>query len=69
MKQVIDLLGKKVSFATFLGTEEFVNIGTVTDILLSLNGEHQISIDHGDFYKLSEVKKFLVLEFQKQDTI
>lgn len=62
MKQVIDLLGKKVCFSTFIGTDEFINIGTVTDVVLSLTGNNQISIDDGDFFVLSELEKFLVLD-------
>lgn len=62
MKQVIDLLGKKVSFGSFCGDQEYINIGTVTDIVLSLKGEHQISVDDGDFYSLSEINKLLVLD-------
>jgi hypothetical protein len=67
MKQVIDLLGKKVSFSTFVDTEEFINIGTVTEIILSLKGEHYISIDEGEFCKLSDLNKFLV--FHHKDSI
>ena len=65
MKQVIDLLGKNVNFisnAKF--KQDFIseNIkGMVTDVVLSLDGNHQISVEHGDFYLLSELTEFKIL--------
>lgn len=64
MKQVIDLLGKKVSFIEIVAGQTVQILGTVTDVILNINGNHQISVNDGDYYVLSEL-----LEFQKQDTI
>lgn len=62
---VLDLLGKQVSFTKKYeyGLEVlFLNYsGIVTEIVISLTGEYQISIDSGDFFILSQLLKFKVL--------
>ena len=64
---VLELLGKDVSFirerkieltdSSFITfTENFT--GTVTNVVLSLASEPEISINDGDFYSLSELLDF-----------
>ena len=68
MQQVIDLLGKNVNFIRNIKfKQDFIseNInGMVTDVVLSLDGNHQICVEHGDFFVLSDL-----LEFQVVDSI
>jgi hypothetical protein len=59
MKQVIELLGKTVKFVHTENGHSFKEQGQVTEIVLSLSGDHQVSIDNGDFYIL---KNLLELE-------
>ena len=67
---VLEMLGKDVSFIrerkvelsdfsfiTF--TENFT--GTVTNVVLSLTSEPQISINDSDFYSLSELLDFKII--------
>ena len=67
---VLELLGKDVSFiregkikltgSSFITfTENFT--GTVTNVVLSLTNEPEISINDGDFYSLSELLDFKIL--------
>jgi hypothetical protein len=44
------------------GEKEYSNKGTVTDIILSIDNQHQISIDNDEFYILSDLKDFLTLD-------
>ena len=64
---VLEMLGKHVSFiherkiqltdSSFITfTENFT--GTVTNVVLSLTNEPEISINDGDFYSLSELLDF-----------
>ena len=64
---VLEMLGKDVSFiyerkieltdSSFITfTENFT--GTVTNVVLSLTNEPEISINDGDFYSLSELLDF-----------
>ena len=64
---VLEMLGKDVSFiyerkiqltdSSFtIVTENFA--GTVTNVVLSLTSEPEISINDGDFYSLSELLDF-----------
>ena len=64
---VLEMLGKDVSFiyerkieltdSSFITfTENFT--GTVTNVVLSLASEPEISINDGDFYSLSELLDF-----------
>ena len=36
--------------------------GQVTDIVLSLDGNHQVSVEGGDFFLFSELLEFQVLD-------
>ena len=64
-KDIVSLMGQKVSFISSSGvqdefyTEEIK--GTVTDISLSLSGQHSISVDDSDFFLLSELLEFQLL--------
>ena len=64
-KDIVSLMGQKVSFISTLKvqdefyTEEIK--GTVTDISLSLSGQHSISVDGSDFFLLSELLEFQLL--------
>lgn len=66
MQQVIDLLGKNVNFIRNIKLkQDFIseNIkGMVTDVVLSLDGNHQISVEHGDFFVLSDLLEFKILD-------
>lgn len=64
---VLEMLGKDVSFIYELKIEltdsSFITFtqnftGTVTNVLLSLTGEPEISINDVDFYSLSELLDF-----------
>lgn len=55
MKQVIELLGKTVKFVHTENGHFFEEQGKVTQVLLSLNGENQISIDEKELYLLSDL--------------
>ena len=46
MKQVIELLGKTVKFVHTENDHFFEEQGQITEIVLSLSGEHQISINN-----------------------
>ena len=65
-KDILSLMGQQVSFISSskvqdeFYTEEIK--GTVTDISLSLSGKHSISVDHGDFFLLSELLEFKILD-------
>tara|TARA_A100001015_G_scaffold208731_1_gene233595 strand:- start:425 stop:631 length:207 start_codon:yes stop_codon:yes gene_type:complete len=60
---VLELLGKQVSFVYFIesssGVYSLSYSGTVLDVIVSLSGEHQISIG-SDFYSLSDLRDFCV---------
>ncbi|WP_396231595.1 hypothetical protein [Acinetobacter baumannii] len=67
---VLEMLGKDVSFiyerkveltdTSFITlTENFT--GTVTNVVLSLTSEPEISINDGDFYSLSELLDFKII--------
>jgi hypothetical protein len=55
MKQVIELLGKTVKFVHTENGHFFEEQGKVTEVLLSLSGENQISIDEKELYLLSDL--------------
>jgi hypothetical protein len=59
---LIKYLGKKVSFSIFNGYETYLNVGVVTDVLISINIGNEIAIDDGDFYSFSDLIDFLVLD-------
>ena len=58
MKQVIELLGKTVKFVHTENDHFFEEQGQITEIVLSLSGEHQISINNDEFYILSNLLEF-----------
>ena len=68
---VLEMLGKDVSFiherkveltdSSFITFTENVT-GTVTNVVLSLTSEPEISINDGDFYSLSELTEFKILD-------
>lgn len=61
---VLQLLGKQVSFihSIEIGLDAYpLSLsGTVTQIILSVTDDHQISIDDGDFYPFSELRDFQI---------
>jgi len=66
----LELLGKQVSFidkrVVELTDKSFITFedkhsGTVTEIVLSLTGNLQISIDEGDFFSFSKLIDFKIL--------
>ena len=61
MKQVIELLGKTVKFVHTENGHLFEEQGKVTEVLLSLSGENQISIDEKELYLLSELLEFEIV--------
>ena len=68
--KVLSLLGKEVSFE-YVSTRQLTEqcsidykekvTGIVTDIVINLNSEYQISISEGDFYHLDDLRDFKVL--------
>ena len=52
MKNIIDLLGKTVKFVHTENERFFEEQGQITEIVLSLSGEHQISINNDEFYSV-----------------
>ena len=61
-----NLLGKQVSFVRNVKVkDEFLSEqvqGQVTDIVLSLDGNHQVSVDGGDFFLFSDLVEFQILD-------
>lgn len=55
MNKIIDLLGKTVKFVHTEEERFFEEQGQITEIVLSLSGEHQISINNDEFYILSDL--------------
>ena len=62
MNKIIDLLGKTVKFVHTENERFFEEQGQITEIVLSLSGEHQISINNNDFYILKNLLEFEILE-------
>ena len=63
-KDIVSLMGQQVSFIRSLKQDKFYTEeikGTVTDISLSLSGQHSISVDDGDCFLLSELLEFQLL--------
>ena len=58
----LDLLGKQVSYSFSLGGTIYETDGQVTSVVLSLTSEPEISINDGDFYSLSELIEFKILD-------
>ena len=61
MEQVIELLGKTVKFVHTENGHFFEEQGQITEIVLSLSGEHQISINNDDFYILKNLLEFEIV--------
>lgn len=65
-KDIVSLMGQQVSFISSLKVEDKFYTkeikGTVTDISLSLSGQHSISVDRGDYFLLSELLEFQLLD-------
>lgn len=60
---VLELLGKQVSFVYFIksssGVYPLSYSGTVLEVIVSLSGDHQISLG-SDFHSLSDLQDFCV---------
>jgi len=61
MNKIIDLLGKTVKFVHTEEERFFEEEGQITEIVLSLSGEHQISINNDEFYILSDLLEFEIV--------
>lgn len=65
LESIINLMGEHVSFVqNFKVGDEFLSEkvqGQVTDIVLSLDGNHQVSVEGGDFFAFSDLLDFKVL--------
>jgi hypothetical protein len=61
MNKIIDLLGKSVKFVHTENDHFFEEQGQITEIVLSLSGEHQISINNDEFYILSNLLEFEII--------
>ena len=66
LESVINLMGEQVSFVKNIKIKDKFDSqhiqGVVTDIVLSLHGNHQISVNGGDFFFFSEIIDFKVLD-------
>ena len=66
LEYIINLMGEQVSFVRNVKVkDEFLSEqvqGQVTDIVLSLDGEHQVSVEGGDFFPFSDLLEFQVLD-------
>ena len=61
MNKIIDLLGNTVKFVHTENERFFEQEGQITEIVLSLSGEHQISINNDEFYILSNLLEFEII--------
>lgn len=61
MNKIIDLLGKTVKFVHTEEERFFEEEGQITEIVLSLSGEHQVSINNDEFYNLSDLLEFEIV--------
>lgn len=61
MNKIIDLLGKTVKFVHTEEERFFEEQGQITEIVLSLSGEHQVSINNDEFYNLSDLLEFEIV--------
>ena len=72
MKNFHELLGKRVQFYTVINGKLLECKGTVTAVLLSLEGKKEISLG-GDYYDMDDVQQLEVLtegaECARTDTI
>ena len=59
---VLELLGKQVSFTYSHPVGQLVKKGIVTSVIVNLSSSSEICIDdQGDFYDLSEISDFKIL--------
>lgn len=62
MKNIVELLGKTVSFITTEKLDKKIisreESGIVTDVVLNVDGKHSICLNEGDFYVLSNLLEF-----------
>jgi hypothetical protein len=61
MNKIIDLLGKTVKFVHTENERFFEQEGQITEIVLSLSGKHEISINNDEFYILSNLLEFEII--------
>lgn len=61
MQKIIDLLGKTVKFVHTENERFFEEQGQITEIVLSLSGKHEISINNDEFYILSNLLEFEII--------
>ena len=61
MNKIIDLLGKTVKFVHTENEIFFEKEGQITEIVLSLTGKHEISINNDEFYILSNLLEFEII--------
>lgn len=61
MNKIIDLLGKTVKFVHTENERFFEQEGQITEIVLSLSGKHEISINSDEFYILSNLLEFEII--------
>ena len=61
MNKIIDLLGKTVKFVHTENERFFEQEGQITEIVLSLSGKHEISINNDEFYILSDLLEFEIV--------
>lgn len=59
---LLELLGKNVSFS-WLGVEGVVyeTDGELSSIVFNVHGDHEFSVDDGDYFSFSELIDFKVL--------
>ena len=56
------LLGKQVSYSFSLGGTIYETDGQVTSVVLHLHGDHEFSVDDGDYYAFSKLTEFKILD-------
>ena len=65
LENIINLMGEDVSFVHNIKVQDKLYSkkmqGQVTDIVLSLDGNHQISVDGGEYFVLTELLEFQLL--------
>lgn len=59
----LEFLGKTVSFEYVLPSIDFREkiSGIITNVVLSLDSEPEISVNNGDFYAFSDLVDFVIL--------
>mgnify|MGYP003605834546 CR=1 FL=1 len=57
----LELLGKQVSFVYKQDEHSFDCEGLITDVVFSISGESQISLNDGDFYCLSDLQRLEIV--------